>query len=268
MTPSTATGSSATPEGIAPELQQALEGLDVQIVRLTLRELKGRDKNPHYMTAAKYNRLVDNLKRDKVLTSTPLIYRGEILSGHHRVRAAIEAGIIQGFCIDILTELTEERKTSIQLSHNALVGDDDPSGLKELYEDLPLDEKLYSGLTDDIFKDEPVDIASLGAVAPRYEEVKLRCLPDEREVFHSLVKEVENAKVKPLTFVAHLSTFNELFDAIVGVKQQLNVHNTAMALKLVAKLATERLRQLETDGETDEAQLDDHPQDRQPGAGG
>jgi hypothetical protein len=89
-------------------------------------------------------------------------------------------------------------------------------------------------------------------VAPQYEEVKLLFLPEEREVFFALVKEVEKAKVRPLTLVAELKTFNELFDAIVGVKQQLNVHNTAMALKVVARLAKERLRELELAAETEQ----------------
>jgi hypothetical protein len=251
MTPSTASGSSATPAAAHP----SLEGLETRYVTRRLRELKPLDKNPHFLPAAKYNALVANLRRDKVLTSSPLIYRDVILSGNHRVRAALEAGINEGVCCEILTELTEERQIAIQLSHNSLVGDDDPSGLRELYEALPLDEKLYSGLTDDIFKDEPVDIASLGAVAPQYEEVTLLFLPEEREAFMELVQRVEKgAKVKPLRLVAQLSTFDELFEAIVGVKQQLNVHNTAMALKLVAKLAVERLEQLETDAATQQAQ--------------
>jgi hypothetical protein len=223
-------------------------------VERRLAELRPLEKNPHFLPAAKYNALVANLRRDRVLTSTPLIYRDIILSGNHRVRAALEAGITLGTCQEILTELTEERQVAIQLSHNAINGEDDPSGLKELYEALPLDEKLYSGLTDDIFKDEPVDIASLGAITPQYEEVTLLFLPEERDAFIELVKRVEKAKAKTTTLVAELSTFNELFDAIVGVKQRLNVHNTAMALKLVAKLAVERLQQLETDGATDQVQ--------------
>jgi hypothetical protein len=47
--------------------------------------------------------------------------------GNHRVRAAIKAGIDESDVIDILTEISEERRLAIQLSQNAISGKDDPN---------------------------------------------------------------------------------------------------------------------------------------------
>ena len=60
----------------------------------------------------------------------------------------------------------------------------------------------------------------------------------------------EAAKTIP-TLVAHYEDFDRIFDAIVAVKTRLNVHNSAAALVLMARLAFERLKGIEegNDGE-------------------
>ena len=63
---------------------------------------------------------VANLKTYGVLTSTPLVHRGRVLSGNHCVEAAIEAGIVGAEIIEIVSEL-DERALAIELSHNALL---------------------------------------------------------------------------------------------------------------------------------------------------
>lgn len=45
--------------------------------------------------------------------------------------------------------MSEEHRIAIQLSHNAIVGQDDPDILKKLYDKiLDIDLKEYSGLDD------------------------------------------------------------------------------------------------------------------------
>jgi ParB-like chromosome segregation protein Spo0J len=56
------------------------------------------------MKAPQFKRLVENIRRDGVLTQLPLVYRGRILSGNHRVRAAIEAGLTEIEWQDLLGE--------------------------------------------------------------------------------------------------------------------------------------------------------------------
>ena len=80
--------------------------------------------------------------------------RGRFLSvqpclGNHRVQAAISAGLETIPCIITDDEMSEEQRIAIQLSHNAIVGQDDPDVLKKLYDKiLDIDLKEYSGLDD------------------------------------------------------------------------------------------------------------------------
>ena len=106
--------------------------LKTRINRVALGDLKLLAKNARYMAEPEFNRLVENLRRDGVLTSLPLVYRGEVLSGNHRVQAALKAGILTADVIEIETELSEEQQRAIQLSHNALTGKDDPNLLREI----------------------------------------------------------------------------------------------------------------------------------------
>ena len=112
--------------------ENLLDQIESRIVKARLRDLKLLEKNARYMTPQEFALLVDNIKRDGKLTSTPVVYRGEVLSGNHRVRAAIKAGIEEADVIDILSELSEERRLAIQLSQNAINGKDDETLLKAI----------------------------------------------------------------------------------------------------------------------------------------
>lgn len=60
--------------------------IETAIRRVALAELKLMEKNAHYMDPDEFTRLVNNIKKDGVLTSLPVVYRGTVLSGNHRTR--------------------------------------------------------------------------------------------------------------------------------------------------------------------------------------
>ena len=124
------------------------DGLTIAYEEIELASLKPADRNARYMERGQFTQLIDNLKRDKVLTSAPLVHQGRILSGHHRVEAAVAAGIKTATCCGITSDLTPEQATAIQLSHNAIVGQDHESVLREMYEELAVDDRLYSGVDE------------------------------------------------------------------------------------------------------------------------
>lgn len=85
------------------------------------------------MTGDQLRRLVENIRRDGVLTSLPLVYTPSaelnpdffaqsggapiIVSGNHRVEAAREAGLEVIDVIELRTPVTDARLRAIQLSH-------------------------------------------------------------------------------------------------------------------------------------------------------
>lgn len=221
--------------------ENTLDKVESKIVKVKLLDLKLLEKNARYMTPQEFSQLVANIKQDGKLMGVPVVYHGEVLSGNHRVRAAIKAGVEEADVLDILTELPEERRLAIQLSQNAINGKDDPNILAQLYTSLnSLEWKRYSGVTDDAFKCTDEKLAALGITRPKYEELTIVFLPEEKNAFIDLVARIEASK-KAQVLVGELATFNALFDAIVRVKQEKKVINNAVALRLLAELAVSAL---------------------------
>jgi len=203
------------------------------------------------MTDAMFSQLVENIRKDGCLTSVPLVYEEngklEVLSGNHRVMAAIKAGVEEADVMEIMTRLTAEQRVAIQLSHNAIAGQDDPSILAELWADLDFALKEYSGLTEeDLAGITEIDATGLTVEAPSYEEIVLAFLPEEKKAFVELLGRIQEAKRKARWIVAHYDDFARLFDAIIAVKSKLDIHNGAVALRVMADLAMERLAEMES----------------------
>jgi len=217
------------------------------------------------MTASQLQRLTENIARDGELTSFPLVYKPDkdlnpdfyeqsqgqliILSGNHRVEAAKKAGLTHSNVIEIKTPLPDDRLRAIQLSHNSINGQDDPSVLLQLYETLSLDEKLYSGVTDDDFNIEPIDVSGLGCGALNYAQIELAFLPTEAEDVKEWLQHLGEAGKQKDFLVAAYKDFDKFFDTVVRTKRQLQVYNSAIAFSMMVQLAIERLDQLEEDQE-------------------
>lgn len=212
-----------------------------------LSELKHPARNARFMKAPQFNQLVTNLQQDRTLTSLPLVYPAGgdiIISGNHRVDAAIKAGIQEGWVLEIEGEVPEGRLTAIQLSHNAITGQDDIATLGAMYDGLDFASKAYSGLTDDDFKVNTVDLASLSAGSTDYEDITLTFLPEQKEAFIKFIESLGSKGSKVPRFVGARADFDKIFDGLIGVKNKLNVVNTSLAMTLLAQLANERLDQL------------------------
>ncbi len=52
---------------------------------------------------------------------------------------------------------------------------------------------------------------------------------------------MQKAKSEARWIIAHYDDFAPLFDAVIAVKQKLDIHNGAVALRVMADLAMERL---------------------------
>ena len=243
------TGTAATAQATKAELAKSagLGPLDIRPVRCKLSDLRLLDghENARYMKAAQFQQLVENLKADGVLTSTPLIHKGVIRSGNHRVQAALKAGIAEGWCLELVGDYPPARLLAIQLSHNAIAGEDDPSILATLWKALPFEEKRYSGLTDEsIGKIQELDVKSLGIGGPAYEEMVLLFLPEDIGEFQAAAKRLEKKARQPPVLLGLRDDFEQFFSAVIAVKTKLNVHNTALAIKLMSQLALERLDEM------------------------
>lgn len=179
---------------------------------------------------------------DGTPTQDPPVY--EIVSGNHRVYSAKEAGLTEIDCIVILNWISEQRRVEVQLSHNAVTGQDDLSILEKLYEGLTLSGKEYSGLTDELFKGlSSLSLNGFNVGGPAYQEITLSFLPGDAAQFLEMLKRFDKPKAG-LVLLAQLALFDRLFDTLVRTKEQLNIQNTAVALFSMTELAIQRLDQL------------------------
>jgi hypothetical protein len=243
LPPAPAAEPTSAPAAEAPAPPAASDKLQTRIVRRKLKELKLLKKNARYMAEPEFNRLVANLKRDGVLTSLPLVYREEVLSGNHRVQAALKAGIEDADVIEVTSELTQEQQRAIQLSHNALTGKDDPSILREIYESLSLDWQKYSAVYEEMFKLDEEKATSLGVPIAKYQELVIAFLPEDRQAFYDFALAVEKRYRKAHVLVGEAHSFDVLFDAILAVKDGRHIGNTGTALRVMADIVLEHMAQ-------------------------
>jgi len=218
-------------------------------------------ENARFMKPAQYKRLVENLRRDGVMTSTPLVGRIEgeepiyIASGNHRVSAALEAGIEEGHCIEILEPLPRERFVAIQLAHNAIEGEDDPTVLRRLYDSLSLEFKEYSGLTDESFSMDDFNVTTLGGVTPMYTDVVFSFLADDAQAVEEFAKSAEKwAKKERPQLVCDYADFDAFFDTVVRTKDIKGVTNTAIALRTMIDIVNAHLDAEQLEAEADSAE--------------
>jgi hypothetical protein len=224
------------------------------LVTRTLADLVSLEINARYMRKETYDRLVANLADDGCLTSTPLIYGGNgdypeghelILSGNHRVAAAIEAGIVEANCLLITQRLPHTRQVALQLSHNALSGEDDLATLKLLYDGIDdLDDRAYAGLDDKTLELlDGVDLESLSEANLDFTTIMLTFLPEEAERARAALEHLGRSADE--TWLARIADYNRMLDALGSAHSSYNVGNVAAALGILIALAEKHVTDLQ-----------------------
>ncbi len=190
------------------------------------------------MTTEQLRRLTDNIKQDGTLTSVPLCWREAetivVGSGNHRVLAAINANFNLIDVMIITSEISEQQKIAIQLSHNAIVGQDDTNILFELYSELDLDNKIYSGINDADFDGLKVDVSGLSLSEDTFLELNFVFLKEDAEAFEKKLKEI---KEDERWHVGKYDDFDIFFQTVLDIKERYNILNSSLALKKMADLA-------------------------------
>jgi hypothetical protein len=88
-------------------------GQGLQLWKVPIAALREQDVNARSMSKPMFERLSQTIARDKRLESLPFCARTdkaiEIVSGHHRARAAIAAGLTEMFVMVDVTGLTRSQ---------------------------------------------------------------------------------------------------------------------------------------------------------------
>jgi hypothetical protein len=226
----------------------AASSLRVAVVPISQCDLL--EKNARFMRVEQYKRLVENIRRDGCLTSVPFAIRhagstgsphGDrytILSGNHRVKAAKDAGLTEVTLLYTDRELTHAQQVAIQLSHNAIAGQDDMAILRELYDEInDVALKEYSGLDDVMLgKMNPPDLDPLSEKGLEYRIVSIAFLPEEVERAEKLFAKIMEQADGDRTWINRRADYDRMLDALTVAKEAAGVKNTATAFGLLLDL--------------------------------
>lgn len=238
------------------EIQIALDQLNVKLGnRLPYKlhmaqasEIDFLEKNARFMTKEQFAALTHNIKADGAMMSLPLCYRQEngrllVLSGNHRIKAAIDAGISEFLVLLIDRPLSEAHRIAIQISHNAISGQDDEQILKELWRQIDdLEATIYSGLsTETIEKLENTDFSTISEQRILFKEVSLLFLPEEIESMTAICEGIVEAASQKTVFAGRITEYHDVLEGIIATKQGQKIINTTLAFFALAKVSREYL---------------------------
>lgn len=225
----------------------------VKVAIVPIEQLDHLEENARFFRNETFKNLIENIKRDGALTSVPYCWlnretgRYLILSGNHRVKAAREAGQRYVLILFNDSDLSEQERIAIQLSHNAITGEDDPVILKGLWEKLAdVDLKYYAGLDDKALKAlSEVKIAPIAEVRLDFRTVAFIFLPEEVERVAAAFKAAMEMVATKDIYLARFADFDRLMEAQAKAQAAYNVKNAATSLTVLLDVFEKHLDDLQ-----------------------
>lgn len=273
--PETVTGSQSGRSARTLEKRAQINGLLDQVnplifgtnSRLSLRwvmtdELREQDINANVMPQGMFNALISNVSKNSVLESVPLCATREetpdvieVVSGHHRTRAAKQAGL-DGFVVMLYRGITASEIHAKQLAHNSIQGKSDPEIVKEIFERIEsIPEQMESYIDPAIFNTLPkavsFDMIDLDPLEDS-KTVTVVFLPTQATDFRKAVDILDSKPDE--VYVAHREAFDKFKAAVQETRDELEIVSVPTAIAAMARLALERLGQIKSEREGREAE--------------
>jgi hypothetical protein len=217
-------------------------------------KLKLLEKNARFMKQEIFSVLVEGIK-GKGLSQLPLCwFDGEkylVISGNHRVQAAVSAGAKYILFLFTDEEMSREAQVSIQLAHNNVTGEDDPVILRELWDEINSpDLKFLTGFDDDFFeKLKPVEFMTIKEPPLLTKEVVIFFIQEDMDKLEEAEALIKRFEKKEQVMLAKYEDFEAFFLALVDLKAHEKIVNTATAIRKMAEITIEHLKSLEKEAE-------------------
>ena len=192
-----------------------------------------------------FERLAQTIARDKRLESLPLCAktdRGlEIVSGHHRTRAATAAGLSELFTLVDVTGLTWSQIAAKQLAHNAIEGQDNEKLLAEIYRQIEDAESKLDAFVDQKLDVELPKVKIEGLdVEIDFKTVLLIFLPRVKERLDRALEYLRSSGQRlDGVYIAADSDYTSLERAVRKINEEYDVRVVADIIGKMADLALE-----------------------------
>jgi hypothetical protein len=236
-------------------------------VSLTLLE-----ENARFFPRERFEMLVKQIKKDGVLQQWPFVWydkdngRRVVLSGNHRIKAAIQAGLSQIDWTECDENLSKDERLRIQLGHNAIVGEDDPAVLRRLYESIEdAEERVASGIDDaqlQLFAKAETD--PLSEVNLDFMTVLITFLPDELDRAQEAFDEAKKMISAKEHWLAKLPQHDRMLAAIEDTRNAAHIKSVSTVLDLLLDVWDEHRESLRKHWLDDDDELKTKPTDKVP----
>jgi len=170
--------------------------IGIEIKRLALKSLEPMPGNPQHMSDVQFKGLVKSMKAKGWLLDAPvcrLMSDGtyQTISGHHRIRAGIEAGILDTDC-KVLKDIDDKTAKKLVLEANQRRGAFDDKELNAFINDIMAGTDIdIDDLYDDIgiiIEDKPEQPIIVGENIPEY--LTFLVTDKERKYIEKILKQM------------------------------------------------------------------------------
>lgn len=230
-------------------------GHGLELWKASINELREQNKNARVMSGDAIQRLAMTIGRDGRLESVPfcaLKDNGgkqtiEIVSGHHRVRAAKMAGLEELFVLVDVSNLSRDQIKGKQLAHNSIQGSDDPDTLKEIYETISDIESRLEAFLDSNALYEKLEQARAETVdlGLEYKTIWINLFPSDEALFKKACEQmVENFSLEETEmYHAELERIKLLKYLIRRLGKEYDIHAFGVILGMMSRVCLEYLGQ-------------------------
>lgn len=175
----------------------------------------------------------------------------EVLSGNHRVQAAIEAGLATIPMLITRQYIAPDRRRAIQLSHNEITGQDDPAILRIIYSSIDdIEWRVYTGHDDQKLGllVEPPSLPSIREANLQYQRVTMLFLPEELEEIKAIWDEAQLvAAGSKALYLAHLQQYDQMLEGLEIISRVTGIKNVATAVGLMLRIFRANMHALDDD---------------------
>ena len=225
-------------------------GYGVVVAKVDISIIREQDKNAHMMKPEMFRQLAENIKKRGGMESLPfcaLTDKVEIVSGHHRVRAAKEAGLKYVIVLLDTTGLTRSQIAAKQIAHNAINGFDDQSMLKEIAKLISdVDDMIESYIGKDVLGEPLATLDKL--LSPTidfdWKQIQMVFLPHQLKDLDMFVQRTGTAEY---TGAAHIEQYEQLLQTLQKYQKFKNIQNLGSAIYKMIEVANAEMEQSEYD---------------------
>ena len=234
----------------SPPVEVMQIGEDLYIRWVDVTTLREQDINAQVMQPRHFERLTGNIRKRGSLESLPYCHQPggtgpiEVISGHHRSRAARAAGLQS---IPVIVDTRTMRRSEViakQIAHNELMDMPDKDVLAILVAMIDnVDDLIATGLDESQLPTVEPDDTKLAIPHGEFDwrSATLMFLPHQMEDFKAAITAIANGT--DVVGVATVEQFEEFASAVYAFGRSKDVRNFTVMIALLTDLARREVEQ-------------------------